>query len=226
MKRKHNYYDIILCIFVASLLISNIGAVKLIQFGPIITDGGAILFPLTYIFGDILTEVYGYSFARRAIWTGFAVMIVASLIFILVGAAPSATEWHNQEAYNSILGFVPRIVLASLVAFLFGQFFNSFILAKLKIITKGNKMWLRLIGSTFVGEFFDTVIFSLIAFSGILGYWSMTKFILIGWLFKMSIEIIMLPVTYKIIAFLKRSENQDFYDTKTNFTPFSVKIDD
>jgi len=222
--RGSKYFDIILASFVAALLISNIGAVKLISFGPIITDGGAILFPLTYIFGDVLTEVYGYAYARRAIWAGFAVMIVASIIFILVDAAPPAAEWHNQAAFTSVLGFVPRIVFASLVAFLFGQFMNSFVLAKLKVRTKGNKLWLRLIGSTVVGELFDTTIFALIAFSGILGAWSMFKFILIGWIFKTCVEIVMLPVTYRIIDFLKQTERRDKYDKKTNFTPFKVKL--
>lgn len=222
--RGARYFDIILAGFVATLLISNIGAVKLIQFGPIITDGGAILFPLTYIFGDVLTEVYGYAYARRAVWTGFAIMIIASLIFIVVDAAPPAAEWHNQQAFSSIMGFLPRIVLASLAAFLFGQFMNAFVLAKLKIRTKGSQLWLRLIGSTVIAELFDTIIFALIAFSGILGVWSMTKFILIGWVFKTSVEIVMLPITYRIIAYLKQSENCDKYDDKTDFNPFSIKI--
>jgi uncharacterized integral membrane protein (TIGR00697 family) len=224
--RASRYYDIILAAFVAALLISNIGAVKLIAFGPIITDGGAILFPLTYIFGDVLTEVYGYSYARRAVWTAFAVMAVASIIFILVTTAPPAPEWHNQDAFRSVLGFVPRIVIASLAAFLFGQFMNAFVLAKLKVRTKGNKLWLRLIGSTVVGELFDTTIFALIAFGGILGAWSMTKFIFIGWVFKTSVEIIMLPVTYRVISFLKQTEHRDKYDKKTDFTPFRVDLEE
>jgi uncharacterized integral membrane protein (TIGR00697 family) len=218
------YYDIILTAFVAALLISNIGAVKLIQFGPIITDGGAILFPLTYIFGDILTEVYGYAYARRAVWSGFLIMSLASIIFLIVGWLPPANEWTNQEAYKTILGFVPRITLASLTAYLLGQFMNSFILAKLKVRTKGRQLWLRLIGSTIAGEFFDTIIFSLIAFSGILGVWSMVKFILIGWVFKTTVETIMLPVTYQVVAFLKKVEHRDQYDKHTDFTPFSWKI--
>ncbi|MEI6237816.1 MAG: queuosine precursor transporter [Candidatus Saccharibacteria bacterium] len=226
IQKSVKYYDIIIASFIGALIISNISAVKLIQFGPIITDGGAILFPLTYIFGDILTEVYGYAYARRAVWLGFAIMATASFIFILVGAAPSASEWHNQTAYSAILGFVPRIVLASLIAFLFGQFINAYILAKLKIRTKGNKLWLRLIGSTVVGELIDTTIFALIAFSGILGAWSMFKFILIGWIFKTCIEIIMLPITYRVIALLKQTEHLDKYDNRTDFTPFKVDLKD
>lgn len=220
------YYDIILASFVAFLLISNIGAVKLIEFGPIITDGGAILFPLTYIFGDILTEVYGFKYARRAIWTAFSIMALASIIFLIVGSAPAASDWPNQGAWDSILGFVPRIVLASLCAFLVGQFLNAFVLAKLKVKYGGKKLWLRLIGSTFVGEFFDTAVFALVAFAGtgFLSGHDMAKFILQGWIFKTAVEILLLPVTYRVIAFLKKEEKQDAYDTKTDFTPFSVKV--
>lgn len=218
------YYDIILASFVAFLLISNISAVKLIAFGPIITDGGALLFPLTYIFGDILTEVYGYKYARRAIWTAFAIMAIASITFLIVGAAPSAPDWPNQSSWNNILGFVPRIVIASLAAFLVGQFLNSFVLAKLKIKYGKQKLWLRLIGSTFVGEFFDTAIFAIVAFAGtgFLTPHDMAKFILQGWVYKTSIEIILLPVTYKVISFLKKQEHRDALDTKTDFTPFQI----
>lgn len=221
------YYDIILASFVAFLLISNIGAVKLIAFGPIITDGGAILFPLTYIFGDILTEVYGYKYARRAIWTAFAIMAIASITFLIVGKAPAAVDWPNQPGWDAILGFVPRIVIASLSAFLVGQFLNSFVLAKLKIKYGTQKLWLRLIGSTVVGEFFDTMVFALVAFAGT-GFLSgndMVKFILQGWIFKTSVEIIMLPITYRVIALLKKKEKRDAVDTKTNFSPFSVSTD-
>jgi hypothetical protein len=225
---KHNvyrYFDLILGLFVAALLISNISAVKLISFGPIITDGGAILFPFTYIFGDILTEVYGYSYARRAIWTAFMVMLIASVTFLIIGWAPAAPEWGNQDAYIKILGFVPRIAVASLVAFLFGQFINSFFLAKLKIITKGKSLWTRLLGSTVVGELFDTTIFAIIAFGGILVGLDMVRFILIGWIFKTVVEAIMLPVTYRMISFLKIKEKEDKYDYKTDFSPFHINVE-
>ena len=220
------YYDIILASFVGFLLISNISAVKIIDINGFLTDGGAILFPLTYIFGDILTEVYGYRYARRAIWTAFSVMAIASIVFLLVGAAPAGADWGLQDSWNNILGFVPRIVIASLAAFLVGQFLNAFVLAKLKVRYGKKRLWVRLIGSTIVGELFDTIVFTLVAFTGT-GFMSGTdtvKFIIMGWLFKTVVEIIMLPVTYRVIAFLKKSENQDALDTKTDFTPLSIKL--
>jgi uncharacterized integral membrane protein (TIGR00697 family) len=224
-KVSYIYYDLIVGCSVAVLLISNIAAVKLISFGPIITDGGAIIFPLSYIISDILTEVYGYAYARRAIWLAFALMLIAIISFKIVGYLPSAEEWNNQAAYNDILGFVARIAIASLIAFLFGQFLNSFVIAKLKIRTKGKRLWLRLIGSTAVGELIDTIIFAFIAFGGIIHGFVMFKYIFIGWVFKLSIEVILLPLSYKIILKLKRLEHIDRYDYKTNFTPFSIKLD-
>ncbi len=216
------YYDLILALFAAVLLISNIAAVKLITIGPIITDGGAILFPLAYIFGDILTGVYGYAYARRAIWTGFGIMLLAVVAFTIVRFLPPSPEWQGQQAYVDILGFFPRIVLASLLAYLVGEFMNSFVLAKLKVRYGGEKMWLRLIGSTVVGEGLDTVIFGLVAFGGILSPSSMVNFILVGWGFKTTVEVVMLPVTYRVIGFLKRSEHRDAYDKKIDFTPFAI----
>jgi uncharacterized integral membrane protein (TIGR00697 family) len=218
------HYDIVLALFASVLLISNLSATKLIEFGPIITDGGAILFPLAYIFGDILTEVYGYQYARRAIWTGFAVMLLAVLSFTIVQYLPPAADWPNQEAFESILGFFPRIVFASLVAFLFGEFMNSYVLAKMKLKTQGKYLGGRLVGSTIVGQFVDTIVFALIAFGGILVGWDMVKFILIGWGFKVGVEIIFLPVTYSVVAYLKKSEGVDAFDKKTNFTPLKVSV--
>lgn len=223
--KKLRYYDIIITLFAAVLLISNLAATKVIAFGPILTDGGAILFPLAYIFGDILTEVYGYRYARRAIWTGFVVMLLAVFAFTVVRYMPPAPEYHDQAAFEAVLGFFPRIVIASLVAYLFGEFINSFILAKLKIKTKGKALWLRLIGSTFVGELVDTTIFALIAFGGIIMGWDMVIFILVGWLFKTGVEVVLLPVTYPVIAWLKKREGVDTYDKKTNFTPLSISLD-
>lgn len=216
------YYDVILALFVAILLISNLGATKLIAFGPIITDGGAVLFPLAYVLGDILTEVYGYTYARRAIWTGFSVMILAVFAFTVVQHAPAATEWGNQAAYDSILGFFPRIVLASLCAYLCGEFINAFIVAKLKVRMQGRRLWFRLISSTVVGELFDTTIFALTAFGGILTGSDMLRFIAIGWAFKTAVEVLLLPVTYRVIAFLKRKEGIDTYDKSTDFSPLAV----
>ena len=225
MKRKQFIYlDIIIAFYAAMLLISNLAATKLVAFGPIITDGGAILFPLIYILNDILTEVYGYKQARRAIWIGFGVMILAVVCFTIVRYLPGAAEYTAQSAYEAVLGFFPRIVLASLAAYLVGSFLNSYVLAKLKIRTQGKKLWLRLVGSTAVGELFDTVVFALIAFGGILGFGDMMVFILVGWLFKTGVEIVLLPLTYRVIAYFKKVENVDTYDAKTDFSPLHLKI--
>ncbi len=226
MKKNFIYYDLILAVFAAVLLISNLAATKLIAFGPIITDGGAILFPLVYIFGDILTEVYGYKYARRAIWTGFGVMLLAVVAFTVVRYLPAAAGYTDQASFEAVLGFFPRIVIASLVAYLIGEFLNSYVLAKLKVKFKGKKLWLRLIGSTIVGEFFDTVVFSVIAFGGILTMNDMVIFILIGWGFKTAVEVLLLPVTYKVIAFLKKREKIDIYDKKTDFNPLKIGLKD
>lgn len=223
MKRLR-YYDLILAAFAAILLISNLGATKLIELGPIITDGGAILFPLAYIIGDVLTEVYGYKYARRAIWTAFGVMLLAVLAFTIVRYLPAASFYTDQAAFEAVLGFFPRIVIASLAAFLVGSFINSFILAKLKVKTKGKYLGGRLIGSTLVGETLDTTIFALIAFGGILTAPDMIVFILVGVAFKTVVEILLLPVTYRVIAFMKRKEGVDQYDKKTDFSPFSLKV--
>lgn len=226
MKRvQFHYYDLILALFASVLLISNLTATKLIAFGPIIADGGGLLFPLVYIFGDVLTEVYGYRYARRAIWTGFGVMLLAVFAFTVVQYTPPAPAWANQGAYESILGFFPRIVLASLCAYLVGEFVNAFVLAKLKLRTGGRRLWLRLIGSTVAGELLDTTIFALIAFSGILGAKDMVIFILVGWTFKTAVEVVLLPVTYRVIAFLKRREGVDTYDKTTDFTPLRIGLD-
>jgi len=223
--KKLRYFDLILAVFAAVLLISNLAATKLISFGPIITDGGAVLFPLVYIFGDILTEVYGYKYARRAIWTGFGVMLLAVFAFTIVRFMPAAADYHDQAAFEAVLGFFPRIVLASLLAYLVGEFLNSYVLAKLKVKTKGKKLWLRLIGSTVVGELFDTTVFGLVAFGGILGFTDMVIFILVGWGFKTAVEVVLLPVTYRVIAFLKKREGMDALDKKTDFSPLHVKVD-
>ena len=224
MKKTFKYYDIILAVFAAILLISNLAGTKLIAFGSIITDGGAILFPISYILGDVLTEIYGYKYARRAIWVGLGVMLLAVLCFTIVRYMPPAPEYTAQASYEAVLGFFPRIVAASLAAFLTGSFLNSFVLAKLKVKTKGKKLWLRLIGSTVVGELCDTVVFAFVAFGGILQGMNMMTYILIGWIFKTVVEIVFLPITYRVIDKMKQVEKVDAYDDKTNFTPFSVDL--
>lgn len=222
---QNSTYDLIVVAFVAVLLISNISATKLIDIGPFIADGGAVLFPLAYIFGDILTEVYGFARARRAIWAGFGAQIIAALVFWLVTLLPPSVAYANQAAFEAVLGFLPRIVIASLIAYLIGEFVNSFVLARLKIKTGGRGLGGRFIFSTFIAQFFDTVIFGLVAFGGILSGGEFMEFVLFGWLFKTAVEIIMLPLTYRLVTWLKRREGLDTYDRKTDFNPFHLAAD-
>lgn len=220
-KESFRYYSIISTIFVATLMISNIVASKLFSLGPLIFTGGILIFPITYIFGDILTEVYGYSRARRIIWTGFFSLIFMSLIFWIVGLLPPAPTWANQEAYIAVLGVVPRVVLASIIGYWAGSFANSFVLAKMKLLTKGKHLWARTIGSTIVGEGVDTSLFVSIAFYGTISGGILILAIISGYAFKVIYEIIATPITYKIVGFLKRAEGIDTYDNKTRFNPFS-----
>jgi len=222
---RRGYYDIVLAFFCGFLLISNIGATKLIAFGPnvdvagfpvlpIVTDGGAFLFPLTYVLGDILAEVYGMKLARRAIWTGFVLAALMSLTFLAVDHAPTSTDWPLQAAWHSVLGFVPRIFVASLAGYLAGQFLNAFVLVRIKRRWGTRRLWIRLVTSTVVGEFADTLIFCFTAF-GPLGtpfggssvpWGTLINYTLVGWIYKVLVETIMLPVTYRVIAAVKKRE--------------------
>lgn len=215
--RARGNYDLVVALFVALLLISNVAATKLIAFGPewspfglpvlpIITDGGALLFPLTYVLGDVLAEVFGMRGARRAILLGFGVSLLASLTFLAVGAAPAAPGYENQEAFVAVLGFVPRIVVASLAGYLVGQFLNAWVLVKLKQWREGKGMWKRLLGSTVVGEAADTTIFCLIAFGGQIDGGTMLNYIVVGYLFKVGVEAVLLPVTYRVISLVRNRE--------------------
>jgi uncharacterized integral membrane protein (TIGR00697 family) len=203
-----SWFPIIAAVFVALLLLSNISAVKLIEFGPLITDGGLFLFPLVYVAGDILTEVYGFKAARRVIYTGFAVGVLAAFTYWLVQIAPPASSWENQTAFESILGFVPQIVVASVLAFLAGQLLNSWVLVKIKEKTKEKKLWLRLIGSTAVGELADTIVFTFIASLGRLSFDEFLNYLVVGYLYKTLIEVLLLPITYRIISKVKAHEAQ------------------
>ena len=215
--RARGNYDLAVTLFVALLLISNVAATKLIAFGPewspfglpvlpVITDGGALLFPLTYVLGDVLAEVFGMRGARRAILLGFGISLLASLTFLAVGAAPAAPGYENQEAFVAVLGFVPRIVAASLAGYLVGQFLNAWVLVKLKQWREGKGMWKRLLGSTVVGEAADTTIFCLIAFGGQIDGGTMLNYIVVGYLFKVSVEAALLPVTYRVISLVRSRE--------------------
>jgi uncharacterized integral membrane protein (TIGR00697 family) len=209
-------YAVIVAVFCGLLLISNIAATKTITVldglpaavgGGIFTDGGAFLFPLTYIVGDVLAEVYGLRQAKRAIWVGFALGALASLTFLAVGAAPPGPGYENQEAFLAVLGFVPRIVLASLAGYLVGQFLNAYVVVKIKERTKERHLWARLIGSTVVGEFADTALFCFIAFAGVFPTWGgLISYAVAGYVYKVMVEVILLPVTYAVIRAIKKRE--------------------
>ncbi|MDO5494540.1 MAG: queuosine precursor transporter [bacterium] len=202
------YYAIIVASFVCLLLVSNIAATKGIQLGPFITDGGALLFPLTYVLGDALAEVYGFRATRRAIFLGFAASLVASLTFWLVMIAPGAPGYENQGAFEAVLGVVPRILLASMLGYLAGQMLNALVLVAIKRRTRERHLWARLLGSTLVGEAADTVVFCAIA-AGAIGIQNMGQFwnyVLVGYVYKVAIEVLALPLTYRLVAFLKGRE--------------------
>lgn len=209
-KREPRIYDLIAIAFVSLLVLSNVAATKLIGldvFGfQLIFDGGAILFPLTYILGDVLAEVYGFKRAKRAILAGFAFSILASLVFLAVGALPPGPGYENQDAFVAVLGFVPRIVTASVLAYLAGQLLNSWVLVKIKERWGQGHLWARLIGSTLVGEFADTLIFCTIAFYGVITGAEFLNYLMVGYVYKVAVEILLLPLTYPTIAWVKKVE--------------------
>lgn len=221
--KNYKYFDIILGLFVAVLLISNIASTKIILFGPFTFDGGTLLFPLSYIFGDVLTEVYGYQKSRKVIWTGFFCAGLMSFVLFIVGKLPAAADWPYQEDYNHILGLSLRIIAASLVAYFAGEFSNSYILAKLKIKTAGKFLWLRTIVSTLVGEGLDTLLFVVIAFYGLMPMSLLITLIISNYIFKVGVEVLFTPLTYAVTRFLKRTEKEDYYDRETKFNPFVFK---
>ncbi len=222
MEQETKHFATVAGFFTAVLLISNLASTKIALIGPFILDGGTVLFPLAYIFGDILTEVYGYKRARKVIWIGFFAALTMSIVFAIVGMLPSAPGWENQAAYDAILGVVPRIVMASLIAYFAGEFSNSFVLAKMKVKSKGKQLWKRTIGSTIVGQAVDTTLFATIAFLGTVPTDVFIALIVSNYIFKVGIEVLFTPVTYAITNFLKREEKMDVYDEKTNFNPFTV----
>ncbi len=221
-QRSFRYLDFITAAFVAVLLVSNVASTKIVAFGPFSFDGGTLLFPLAYIFGDILTEVYGYARSRRVIWIGFFWLLAAAVVFAMVDWLPPAADWPHQDAFNAILGQTPRIVAASLLAYFAGEFANSFVLAKMKVATEGRWLWTRTIGSTLVGEGIDTVVFVLVAFYGVLPNALLWAVLVSNYIFKVGVEVLFTPVTYRVVAFLKRAEHEDYYDVDTDFNPFVV----
>lgn len=221
-RRHFRYFDYVMAAFVAILLLSNlIGAAKLASLGGYTFGAGILFFPVSYVIGDVLTEVYGYANARRCVWAGFAALLFMAFMSWVVVALPPASGWNGQAAYESVFGSTWRIVLASVVAFWAGEFVNSFILARMKILTGGRWLWSRTIGSTFFGQAVDSLIFYPIAF---LGIWSTAQVLTVmvtNWLLKVLWEALLTPVTYAVVSWLKRREGVEVFDTGTDFSPFA-----
>jgi hypothetical protein len=235
MERPYRFLDTITAVFVAVLLISNVAsAAKIVDWGVSLAglrlafDAGTLLFPISYIFGDVLTEVYGYRRSRKVIWTGFGLSALMAVTFWLVGRLPGEAEWQayaGQGAYDAILGGVSSggIIVASLAAYFAGEFSNSYVMAKLKIVTQGRWLWARTIGSTLVGEGVDTALFILMACLFGVFPWSIALTLIVtNYIFKVGIEALMTPITYRIVNGLKRVEHEDYYDYNTDFNPFRV----
>lgn len=229
--RTYKYYDFLLGAFVAVLLCSNLIGVHKVShinlpfIGDYIYGAGVLFFPISYLFGDILTEVYGYARSRKVIWVGFGALIFASLMAFVVTALPPASTMdpERQKAIELIFGQVPRIVLASLTAFWLGEFVNSFVLAKMKLFFGGKYLWVRTIGSTVVGEIADSLVFYPIAFYGIWSNEQLISVMIGNYFIKVLWEVVATPLTYLVVNFLKKAENEDYYDKNTDFNPFSLE---
>jgi len=223
--RTFRFYDLIMAAFVTVIIASNmIGAEKVVTVFGLTFGGGILFFPISYFFNDILTEVYGYARSRKVVWAGFISLFFTMIMAQVIIALPPAKGWMYQQAYEIVYGQTPRIVAASLVAFLCGEFTNSFVLAKMKIFSRGKFLWTRTIGSTIAGEAVDSIIFYPAAF---LGFWSgslLIRVMIMNYLIKVIWEIIATPLTYLVVGFLKHAENEDHYDHGTNFTPFSLRL--
>lgn len=229
---SYRWLNLITALFVTTLIVSNIIAVKLVTIGGLVVPAAVILFPLAYIFGDVLTEVYGYAQARRVIWTGFACNLLAVAAIWIAGLLPGVPFWNlgvyasaeeAQQAYQAILGFTPRLLAASFLAYLMGEFLNSFVLARLKVRTSGRYLWLRTISSTVVGQGVDSLVFISIAFWGILPPEALRTAILSQWMIKVAFEVIATPLTYFVVNALKKSEGVDMYDRGTDFNPLKLQ---
>jgi uncharacterized integral membrane protein (TIGR00697 family) len=229
--RSYRYYEFVMAAFVTVLICSNlIGPAKAAQvelplIGAVTFGAGVLFFPISYVFGDILTEVYGYARARRVIWAGFGGLAFASVMAYVVVALPPDPQWENQAAYEIAFGSTWRIAAASMFAYFCGEFVNSYVLAKMKLLTNGKWLWTRTVTSTIAGEGVDSLLFYPLAFyaSGIMPDAIIPKLMLAQFLGKVGVEIVFTPLTYKIVGFLKRAENEDYYDRHTNFTPFTLK---
>jgi queuosine precursor transporter len=222
-QRQFKYYDFCMAAFVAILICSNlIGAAKPAELAGFVFGAGILFFPLSYVLGDVLTEVYGYSRARRVVWAGFGAVLFMAFMSWVVVSLPPAPGWQGQAAYLEVFGQTPRIVLASVIAFWAGEFANAFVLARMKVWTQGKHLWTRTIGSTVVGQGVDSLLFYPIAFLGVWPTEQVVQVAAVNYGLKVAWEVILTPVTYQVVGYLKRSEGVDVYDDKTDFTPFSV----
>ncbi len=229
--RRYKYLDALTTAFVVILLVSNLVAQKICfigpfsmggwSIGPFAVSGAVLLFPITYIFGDVFTEVYGYASSRRAIWLGFFGTTLLYLIGAIVIAMPSAPGWQNQQAFATVFGFIPRILAASLIAFWAGEFANSYTMARMKLITNGRMLWTRTIGSTVVGQAVDTILVITLTFGGIYPVRTLLNIIVTGYALKVGYETLATPLTYLVINWLKRAEHADAFDRHESFSPFS-----
>lgn len=219
--RSFRYYDTLIVVFVTVLLISNLIGPKICAIGPFRISGAQLLFPITYIFGDIFTEVYGYAGSRRAIWLGFFGSALMALFGMIVVWLPPAPDFRHQQAFEIVFGFVPRMVAASLLAYWAGEFTNSYVMARMKVWTRGRALWTRTIGSTAVGQLVDSVVVMTVAFAGRESWLTIGNLIFSGYLGKVLYEAAMTPVTYLVVNSLKRAEGVDVYDVATNFSPFA-----
>jgi queuosine precursor transporter len=222
--RRFRYLDLLTIGFVVVLLVSNLIGQKICQIGPLKVSGAQLLFPIAYICGDVFTEVYGYAASRRAIWIGFFAMALLSVMGAIAVALPPAPGWPNQQAFSTVFGLVPRFAIASLIAYWAGEFTNSFTLAKMKILTRGRWLWTRTIGSTITGQAVDTAIVIVIAFAGYTSARTIGIMILSSYLTKVVYETLATPLTYAVVATLKRAESVDAFDTTTNFNPFATNL--
>ncbi len=217
--RNSTWFTLIVAVFVTCLITANVIAVKLVDVFGLIVPAAVVIFPISYIFGDVLTEVYGYAASRRVIWLGFFCNLLAVIAIAIGGILPAAVFWQGQSAYDTILGYTPRLLVASFIAYLIGEFANSFVLAKMKIATQGRWLWTRTIGSTLVGEGLDSLVFMTVAFVGTIPIDGLASAIVTQWLFKVVYEVLATPLTYVIVAWLKQKEGVDVYDRETNFNP-------
>ncbi|HEY8351702.1 MAG TPA: queuosine precursor transporter [Sphingomonadales bacterium] len=222
-KRTFRYYDLVMAAFVAVLLCSNIiGPAKIATLWGFTFGAGVLFFPISYVFGDVLTEVYGYARARKVIWAGFAALAFAAFMSFVIVSLPPAEGWPHQEAYAAVLGQTPRIVAASLTAFLTGELINAYVLARMKVWTKGRYLWTRTIGSTIVGQAADSLVFYPIAFYGVWSTDLMITVMISNFLVKTGWEAVLTPITYKVVGALKKAEGVDHFDYDTDFTPFAL----